>query len=156
MRTRYLYLIAFLAFVLDQLSKYLVTQNYALGISSPVVHNAFHITLWRNNGGAFGIMQSWPGMLAVISAIAAVGIIAMLKSKTPFPAIAGVALALQLGGALGNLIDRVRLGYVVDFIDLIVWPIFNVADIAITVGVILLAYHLIFGSRKDQNALGES
>ena len=149
MRTRYLYIIAISILILDQLSKYLILNAYSLGISVPVIHNVFHVTLLRNSGGAFGIMQSIPGMLLFVSIAAAVLIILMLKSKTPISELVGIALALQLGGALGNLIDRIRLGYVVDFIDLMVWPIFNVADIAITVGVLILAYHLIFRSHVD-------
>ena len=135
---------------MDQLSKYLILHNYSLGISSPIIHNVFHITLLRNSGGAFGIMRSVPGMLLFISIAAAVVIIAMMKSKSPIPKAVGIALALQLGGALGNLIDRIRLGYVIDFIDLMIWPVFNVADIAITIGVAVLAYYLIFRSHADE------
>lgn len=95
-------------------------------------------------------MRSVPGMLLFISIAAAVVIIAMMKSKSPIPKAVGIALALQLGGALGNLIDRIRLGYVIDFIDLMIWPVFNVADIAITIGVAVLAYYLIFRSHADE------
>ncbi|MHB1455992.1 MAG: signal peptidase II [Armatimonadota bacterium] len=148
-RTRYLYIIAISILVLDQLSKYLILSKYSLGISAPIIHNVFHISLLRNNGGAFGIMQSLPWILLFVSAAATVMIVVMLKNKASIPKVVGIALALQLGGALGNLIDRIRLGYVVDFIDLMIWPIFNVADIAITVGVLILAYHLVFHSHAD-------
>lgn len=152
MRTRYLYMISIIIVILDQLSKNLIVHEYSLGISSPIIHNALHITLLRNTGGAFGIMRSLPLMLLVVSAIAAVVIVVILKNKASIPKIVGIALAFQLGGALGNLIDRIRLGYVVDFIDLIIWPIFNVADIAITIGVLILAYHLIFHSHAENPA----
>jgi signal peptidase II len=148
-RTRYLYIISIIIVILDQLSKYLIVHDYTLGVSAPIIHNVLHITLLRNTGGAFGIMRSLPVMLLVVSAIVAVFIIVILKNKASIPKIVGIALAFQLGGALGNLIDRIRLGYVVDFIDLIVWPIFNVADIAITIGVLILAFHLIFHSHTE-------
>lgn len=149
MRTRYLYIIAIFILILDQFSKYLILRDYSLGISAPIIHNIFHITLLRNTGGAFGIMRSLPGLLLFVSIAAAIIIMVMLKNKSSIPTIVGIALALQLGGALGNLIDRIRLGYVVDFIDLMIWPIFNVADIAITIGVIILAYYLIFRGHAD-------
>ncbi|MHB0999731.1 MAG: signal peptidase II [Armatimonadota bacterium] len=144
MKTKYLYLIAIFVIAFDQISKYLIVNTYTFGFSEPVIHNIFHITPWKNYGGAFGFFQSWAGGLAFVSAIVAVIIVVLIHKNSSLPGISGVALSLQLGGAVGNLIDRVRLQYVVDFIDLQIWPIFNIADAAITVGIIMLAYHFFF------------
>jgi signal peptidase II len=143
-KARYFYLIALAVIALDQISKLLVTSRLPFGMSVPAVQDVLYITLVRNRGGAFGLFQSWAGALIIITLAAAIAIIVVTRRGGAMPRLLGVALALQLGGALGNLIDRLRFGYVVDFFDFRVWPVFNLADSAITVGVALLAYYLIF------------
>lgn len=143
-----LYLVALIVLALDQVSKFLVLDRLAFGASVPVFAGAVNITLVRNPGGAFGILQSWAGILtlATIAMVAAVAV--LVHREETLPVSRGLALALLLGGAAGNLTDRLRLGFVVDFIDLRVWPVFNVADAAITAGIAILAYYLAFCERR--------
>ena len=127
----------------DQLTKWLVTANLELGASFypiPALSRFFSITYVTNTGAAFGLLRE-AGMLFAFVAVVVIAIIVLYVRKVPADQrLVRVALGLQLAGALGNLVDRLRLGYVVDFIDLKFWPIFNVADSAIVVGVILLAF----------------
>ncbi len=109
----------------------------------------FSLSFNVNTGGAFGILPQGTLLLALAAAIAAVAIVVYtLRVATPLPRLLGIALALPLGGAVGNLLDRVRLGHVVDFLALYAgpdrrwqFPIFNVADSAICIGVGLLALY---------------
>ena len=149
MKARYLYLIALAVVLLDQASKYAVIHRLPFG-SVPVLDGIVYFTLVRNPGGAFGLFQSWAGMLTLVTIVVCAAIIVLVRRKVALPAIAGMALALQLGGAVGNLIDRIRFHSVTDFIDLRVWPVFNVADSAITVGIVLLAYYLIFSEKRRE------
>jgi signal peptidase II len=100
----------------------------------------------QNRGAAVGILQNQSFLFLVVG----VGVVAaILVSYRYFPKMSlllNLALGLQLGGALGNLFDRVRLGYVVDYVDVAIWPVFNVADSAIVIGVAILAFHLLKGS----------
>ncbi|MBQ7502908.1 signal peptidase II [bacterium] len=133
-----LFLFAFIIIVSDIFTKYLVTAKMSLGqiIELPVGFVQLHYI--RNYGAAFGIMQNqhWFFVTAAITAIAL--ILYFFETIKEHGGMAFAAACLVLGGAIGNLLDRLRFGYVVDFIDLKVWPIFNVADIALTVGMGLL------------------
>lgn len=159
MRATLLYTIALVVAILDQLTKLFVVSRLPFGASVPLL-GPVDITLVRNTGGAFGLFQTATVPLTIISLVVVVGIIVLSRTGRRLSALVGTALALQLGGALGNLIDRLRLGYVVDFIDLRVWPVFNLADIAITGGILLLAAYIIFCDRAartvDENRLAES
>lgn len=132
----YLYGIAATVVAIDQILKHIVTKNYPLGVSRPLIGNFVHITLWRNRGGAFGILPSMPFIISLISAITIIAVFLIISYYAQLRY--GIALSLLLGGTVGNLIDRLRLGYVIDFIDFTIWPIFNIADVAITFGVIIL------------------
>ncbi len=143
------FIIAISVFFLDQLSKYLIRQNLTLRESVPVVKNIFHLTLVYNKGAAFGILQNGT-IIFVIAALVAIFIIIFnlsgSRAKKTKP-VYNVALGLVLGGIIGNLLDRISLGYVVDFLDFRIWPVFNIADSAISVGTLLLVF-LILSSKK--------
>jgi signal peptidase II len=96
----------------------------------------------KNTGAAFGIFQNQPALLAWIGVII-IGAILFFYSEIPDNKVARIGVALMLGGVIGNLIDRVLLGYVTDFINLRIWPSFNIADSGATIGVLLLLYFLI-------------
>ena len=119
----------------------------------PIIHGLLNLTRVHNTGAAFGLMAGQPSMLRTlfflgVSALAMGVVLWMLFRLPPNQKVEHVALSLIFGGALGNVIDRARLGEVIDFIDVYCrsyhWPAFNVADSAITIGVILLVYHLVF------------
>lgn len=135
-------------FFLDQASKYLISKILSLGESQAVIRGIVYFTLVHNRGAAFGILKNQV-FLFIISAVFSILLIYLnLKnSKARHTALSLVALSLILGGALGNLCDRLIFGYVIDFIDLRVWPVFNLADSAISAGAVLLAIQIL---RKDK------
>ncbi|MFH0913575.1 MAG: signal peptidase II [Candidatus Omnitrophota bacterium] len=128
---------------LDQLTKLLVTKNLLLNQSLPVIQGIFHITLIYNRGAAFGILKDQARLFIFVSLFAVVLILAVLKkNKYRKCSFYNISLSLILAGALGNLIDRLIRGHIVDFLDFRIWPVFNLADSAITVGAILLGFSL--------------
>lgn len=146
--------IAGLVVVLDQISKLLVVAKMPLYHSVAVIPGFFNLTHIRNPGGAFGFMatgsQGLRNLLFVGVSVVAMGLIAYYYRQTPktHPYLAS-ALAMIFGGAVGNFIDRLRFGEVVDFLDVYVgayhWPAFNVADSAITVGIMIFLVHVVLG-----------
>ena len=127
---------------LDQLTKFLATKNLILNQSIPIIKGVFHISLIHNRGAAFGILKNQAPLFVVSSIFAIILIYRSLKKDTKRK-LYSVSLGLILAGALGNLIDRLFCGYVIDFLDFLIWPVFNVADSAITVGAILLAWTIL-------------
>ncbi|MBF0216508.1 MAG: signal peptidase II [Candidatus Omnitrophica bacterium] len=152
-----LMLSAVFIFAVDQLTKYIVLSSLSIGESSPVIKDVFHITLVHNTGAAFGIMRSSPGIF-VIASVAALLFIAwfMARRFDSIGTLERTGLTFIFSGTLGNFTDRVRLGYVVDFFDFRIWPVFNVADSFITSGAIVLAAAIIFARKKVDNASGSS
>jgi len=138
---------ALLLVAADQLSKLWIRSNLAIGESLFEV-GFFRLTYVRNTGAAFGLFQ---GQSLPLTIITLVGVAALLlyvfffHHRFPFldNRLGKLALGLVLGGTVGNLIDRVYLGHVTDFIDFNFWPAFNIADSAIVVGIIILAYSLL-------------
>jgi len=120
----------------------------SLNQSIPVVTNVFHITYVHNFGAAFGLFAHRTGFFIFVTTVVVLLIFVFLRHLPKEQKLLRAALVLQLGGAMGNLIDRVRLGYVIDFFDLRVWPVFNVADIAIVFGVGLLILDLTRNARE--------
>ncbi|MBM3307306.1 MAG: signal peptidase II [Candidatus Eisenbacteria bacterium] len=140
--------------VADQAVKRLVVALMALGDSVEVLGPAVRITRTENTGAAFGLFRGGGAVFVVVSALASVCIIALSRRIARLRRVEQLAFALVLGGALGNLVDRVRHGAVVDFIDIGIrdlrWPAFNVADSAIVIGVALLAARfLLFPHRSE-------
>jgi len=136
--------------LLDQITKTLITSLLSLHQSVEVIGSLFNIIYIRNPGAAFGILGGWRGartLLLTLVPIAALAVIIYLYRKST-DRFAAVALSLIAGGAAGNLIDRLRFGEVIDFLDFSLagyhWPAFNVADSAITVGVVLMVAHGLF------------
>jgi len=139
---------AILVLFLDQLSKHLAAKNLILNQSVPIIKGIFHLTLLHNRGAAFGILKNQVPLFIFISLFAIILIYFNLKkSRNKENIVFNISLALILGGALGNLIDRLFLGYVIDFLDFRIWPVFNVADSAITIGAILLGYSILKSGR---------
>lgn len=144
--------------LLDQATKFLVLARMPLYDSIPVIEGFFNLTHVRNPGGAFGFMaagsQGVRNLLFVGVSIVAMGLIVYFYRSTPktYPYLAS-ALAMIFGGAVGNLIDRLRFGEVVDFLDVYVgayhWPAFNVADSAISVGITIFIAHLVLGKMPE-------
>ena len=124
---------------LDQITKSVVAVRLKVAESIPVIDGVFHITLVLNKGVAFGLLRGYPGIPVAIASVAIVVILYFLirySSKTIFSVKLG--LCFILAGCMGNLIDRFRFGVVIDFLDFRIWPVFNLADSAISSGVALL------------------
>ena len=136
-------LFALLVFV-DQAVKYYISSTLLLGTSIPVFPGVFHITYICNPGAAFGILANQRMIFIVFSIILFFLIVFFYRRLRDGSCYLRYGTLLLAGGAFGNLIDRIRFGYVIDFFDLRVWPIFNIADIAICIGVGLLMYFVIF------------
>ena len=132
MKKYVVFLIAGIVVLVDQLTKLLALNN--LG-SIPVIKDVLHLTLVKNTGAVFGMMHGQNTILIWVSLIVVGFILFYLEDLTESKA-GLIMTALVIGGAVGNLIDRIRVGYVIDFIDFRVWPVFNVADSAIMIGVI--------------------
>ncbi len=137
------------AIALDQLSKWLIRLTMELGDSVQVIRSFFHITRHHNEGAAWGI---FPGQMTffIVITIIAVGLFAFLSKELDFKrkTFFSIGISLLFGGAIGNFIDRLRFRYVVDFLDFrffgYSFPIFNVADICLTVGIALFAFELLY------------
>ncbi len=144
--------------VLDQLTKFIVDRTMPLHHSIPVIDDLFSLTYIRNTGAAFGMLAGsaaefrWPFL--VLFSIVAIGFIIMMLRRLPDGEVGLItALAFILGGAIGNLIDRIAYGEVIDFLDFYWsnhhWPAFNVADSFITIGVIITVFYLIKAKGED-------
>lgn len=130
---------AFLILLFDQIAKFFASK---LTQSISVVKNIFHLTLVHNTGAGFGLFKDSTSLL-IWFAIIVTGFILYMYDKIPKEKPVQISVALILGGIIGNLIDRIRLGYVLDFLDFRIWPAFNIADSAITIGTIILIIYLI-------------
>lgn len=138
------YLLALAVFGLDQGTKWLVRASIAPGAQVAVLGRFVSLTYTVNRGAAFGILQGRLGFLTVVALVCAIGsAVYLLAVGAKGPALQGIGASLVLGGAMGNLADRLRLGHVVDFIDVGSWPVFNAADSAIVAGAVLMAAALI-------------
>ena len=148
------FLIAGLVLLLDQATKAIVVERFTATTAIPVIPRFFRLVLVENTGMAFGLLDDSPsplvfGVLTLVSAVV-LGFVAYLLWTNQFPsAVGGYGLAIILGGAAGNVLDRLVRGKVIDFLDFYVgsthWPAFNVADSAIVVGAALLMFDLMRG-----------
>ena len=129
-----IYLIVIVTVLLDQWFKILIENSFKYGQSLPVVNNVFHLTYVKNTGAAFGILKDSTTFFFFFSILIIIGFIIFLyyinnKNRWLF-----IASGLIIGGAIGNLIDRIRLGYVIDYLDFRIWPVFNLADSVVVIG----------------------
>ena len=156
---KYFFLIAAMVLLLDRLAKWAVASNIALRDSVAVIPGFFHLTHVENTGAAFGLFAEsaaqWKvGALVSFSVIALVIVSALLWKNGHALSTTTIGLSLILGGATGNLWDRMMSGHVVDFLDFYVgsyhWPAFNVADSAIVIGAFLLVSEIIFAKSGNK------
>lgn len=142
------WLISALTVGLDQLTKRWVSKAFAPGDTLPLVQPIVSLTYVQNTGAAFGLFKGQQPLFIGVSLLVIGWVVWELRASSATRPAQAWGAALILGGAIGNLIDRLRLGYVIDFIDLHVWPVFNIGDSAITVGVsLLLLSHLLPADR---------
>ncbi len=135
--------------ILDQVSKFLIRANQDI---LPIPEEGFfRINYVTNVGGVFGILGNQAFLLTLTAIVGIAAILIYMRYPHFKSMLVRIALGLLLGGAVGNLIDRLAFGWVVDFIDIGAWPVFNLADSAITVGVILMIYYLLFPARRRES-----
>lgn len=154
-KNRQFWIVAIIGFLIDQITKYIVTQTFNLGESRPIISNVFHLTYVRNTGAAFSLFTGQVGLLRWLSLAVSLGLISFGLFYAGFNKWEKLGYGFILSGALGNGIDRFLLGYVVDFLDfplikfpifsfvdfqfrLINFPVFNLADLFINVGIACL------------------
>lgn len=133
-----------LVLIIDQASKYMVKSTMNLYESIPLIPNVFHLTYIENPGAAFGLLANQRVFFIVITTLILLGVIYFYYKLKSGNLLLRIALGMVVGGALGNLIDRLRMGVVTDFFDFRIWPVFNIADSAVVVGMIYIAYQLLF------------
>jgi signal peptidase II len=155
--------VAAVVLALDQLSKWYVRQSVALYESIPVIDSLFHITHVRNRGGAFSLFAGTNDAVRIpfflgVSVIAILVLVYMVRRVDSGQVFLLFALGCILGGALGNFVDRALAGEVTDFLDLhwrsYYWPAFNVADSAISIGIVILVFHSLLGDSNEQQRQG--
>ena len=132
--------IGILVFILDQLVKHAVLVSMHLGESIPIIKDVFHITFVLNPGAAFGMLEHQRWIFIVVALLVVVLALVFYKHIQRESLITRIGAGLLLGGALGNLLDRIQSGLVVDFLDFRIWPVFNIADIAICGGAAMLIW----------------
>ena len=155
---RNLYLLAFWVLILafDQITKAVIRATMSVGESVPP-DAPVRLTYVRNTGSAFGLFPNQTLILTIAAAVGVIVIAFVLVREGRASNLLATSLTMQLAGAIGNLIDRISYGYVVDFVDFRFWPVFNVADSSITIGFLLLAVALLFSrDSKDKAADGSS
>lgn len=130
--------------LLDQGSKYAVKNYMDLYESIPIIPDIFHLTYIENPGAAFGILAHKRIFFIIITMIILGAIIYFYYKVGKKNKIMAISLGLVVGGAIGNLIDRSMIGTVTDFFDFRIWPVFNIADSAIVIGMIIFAYQFLF------------
>lgn len=142
-------LLATAVLLADQLSKLLVISLLYLGESRPIIQDFFHLSYVSNPGAAFGILPDQRGLFLVLAFFVLASVLYLALKIAGERMILQYALGFILGGTLGNLVDRLFRGRVVDFLDFRVWPVFNVADMALVVGALLLLVFSIPAARDS-------
>jgi len=144
--------VAVLVFAIDGVTKAWVSENIPLGTARPVVGDYVRIVHAQNSGAAFGLLPERTTLLSVLSVVAVLAIVYYYRQIASNSSLVSATLGMQLGGAFGNLLDRVTQGYVVDFVDVGIGDIrfwaFNVADSSIVVGIILVTLALWYEERR--------
>ena len=141
-----------LVIILDRASKIYIDSVLDPGGSIPLVKGILDITYVRNSGALFGLFADLNSLLILFALVLILAILYYYLRARPRDRLLNLALALELGGATGNLIDRIAYGRVIDFIDFKIWPVFNIADSAITVGLVLLGLFLFLRVRRGGGA----
>ena len=148
------YIVALLIVIFDQLTKWWIVREMTIGERIPVIENFLYITSHRNQGAAWGILQGQMTFFYIVTVIVVVFVVYYIQKYGKEQPLFGYALAIILGGAIGNFIDRLFRKEVVDFIDVYPFgynfPIFNVADSALTIGVLLMIVYILYIEGKQE------
>ena len=147
--------VTLITLIIDQITKGLIATNLKITDTISVIPNFFRLTYLQNTGGAFSILTDHVLVLLLFTVVFLLVFYYIIKNKKDWDLLSIITYGSLLGGILGNFIDRIRLGYVVDFLDFNIgnyhYPVFNIADIGITIGIILLIYAIIRGEDRSGN-----
>ncbi|MDP2211995.1 MAG: signal peptidase II [Candidatus Aquicultor sp.] len=149
------YIVATLIIVIDQITKAIVRSAMPIGESLPLIPGVLYLTHIANSGAAFGILQNNRVIFFVAAAVVISLIFCFQRSLGKDNRAMNFCLGLVMGGAIGNLIDRVTIGAVTDFIDFRFWPVFNVADSAIVIGAIFLGLIILSLAKEERVETGQ-
>ncbi|MGG3451399.1 MULTISPECIES: signal peptidase II [Bacillaceae] len=148
------YILTLLVILLDQWTKWLIVASMEIGESVKVIDDIIHITSHRNRGAAWGMLEGKFWLFYIITAVVVVALVYFMQTEAKGKPLMKTSLAILLGGAIGNFIDRLFRGEVVDFIQTFIFgyhfPIFNIADAALTIGVLLLFGAMFIEDRKGK------
>lgn len=149
------YILAGILIVIDQITKWIVVKNMELYEQITIIKDFFYLTSHRNKGAAWGILEGKMIFFYIITVIVIIGVIYYMQKYGKDSKLLAISLSFILGGAIGNFIDRIFRGEVVDFLDFIIfnydYPIFNVADSSLVVGVILVLIGTFLDEKKKGN-----
>lgn len=153
-----LYLLTIIVLVsADQFSKFLIIKNITENKSIVLIKNFFNITYVKNYGAGFSILQNQRTFLIIVAIIAIIAVSYLLYKSKNNETLNRVAYLLIIGGTIGNLIDRLQLGYVIDFLDFYIFgynfPVFNTADCFLTIGCFLILLSVIIESKNEKNKI---
>lgn len=143
------YLLAIIVLLIDQGSKILVRRTMNLGESIPVIQDVFHLTYIENTGVAFGMFSGHTKVFVAVSLVVLIGLLFFAWKERTHSLLLHYGVAMVTAGALGNIIDRMVKSSVTDMFDCRIWPIFNVADIAVCVGFGLLILYIFFDQGEE-------
>jgi len=147
-KTPFILLIAASLFLIDFLAKMMITSYFEIGQSVPLLHDILQITYVQNTGAGFSLFSGHNSLLIIVYLVA-LAIIAFSWKSIPEERIPAGLAGLFIGGIVGNLLDRIVFGHVIDFIDFRFWPVFNIADSGITIGVIGFVLYELFNKKKS-------
>ena len=144
-------ILALAVIIVDRMVKFYITELLEVGEVVPVIGSFFQITRLNNMGAAFGMLQGWSWFF-IIAAVAVLGIIMISYDRIIQNRLLVFATAFILGGTVGNMLDRVFFGHVIDYINIAFWPSFNLADMSLTVGAVLLVIYFVTNeNKKDEH-----
>ncbi|NLB81549.1 MAG: signal peptidase II [Clostridiaceae bacterium] len=146
------FFLAFAVVLIDQFTKALAVKKL-IGSSIPIITDVFHFTYVENTGAAFGLYKSGNTVFIILTTIILVGVVVALFTMKHRNVTINISAGLIMGGAIGNLLDRIFRGHVVDFLDfrVINYPVFNIADSCVIIGAIVIGVYFIFFENKKEN-----
>ena len=149
-RTRY-FSLTLILLIIDRLTKWWISSTLDLGVPNNLIGNVIRLTRVHNDGGAFGIFPGGGIVFLVVSGVVSLILFLILLTMQIDSRLIRTGMAFVLAGALGNLVDRIQWGYVLDFFEIRGFPIFNVADACITVGAGFIVLAIVFGGERNRS-----
>lgn len=149
-RTRYFSLVLLLV-IIDRLTKWWASSSLDVGVPNDLIGGVIRLTRVHNVGGAFGIFPGGGMIFLVVSGVVSLLLFLILLTMHVDSRLLRTGMSLVLAGALGNLVDRIQWGHVLDFFEIRGFPVFNVADACITVGAVLILFTILFGGEKHRS-----